>query len=536
MTIRYGLSSLDGLSSGLTHVELRGRLTRVLQFAATNLDGLDVYSRFWQEEQTAPKKDEPASLVNQADKVIVEAALLAFVASTVITKADPENAALDSLIEKVKVCARSERVQVLFLRFPHTAASLGIAHVILSRLGHGDERFDALVRTALESGHADAVERLPYRTMDLRWLLGIMNPSTVPQFDDLLPHSILTSCVHPIYASDLDVYAITHGVMYLTDFGRHELPYSLHPQRLGQMIDSCLAWHILSNNFDLLGELLLSAACIPNAWSPYVGVAWCLLASMWDELGFLPSWTFDSARYAQLSGERASAYAFVHIYHTTFVAGLLCAVLLRHPQIGDDCYVWEPAPVVSEALLERAQLAVLAAQDFLSHNGNGHHNQLSKQDDSPRDLLIEPPNQLSIYEKTVTHIRSYSGPCSLPDVGWADAANTPLWQPTEVALVLNDALIIQAARDYQLAVLVSALLDRADSHLPLSATVLEALAFLVRQQLPSGAIGAHFVIPENCQSSAAAEITQSMATCIARLILYVSRSSEPVSTLALPNT
>lgn len=533
MTIRYGLSSLEGLSSGLTHAELRGRLTRVLQFAATNLDGLDVYSRFWQEEQTAPKKDQPASLVNQADKVIVEAALLALVASTVITRADPENAVLDSLIEKLKVCARSERVQVLFLRFPHTAASLGIAHVILSRLGHGDERFDVLVRTALESGHADAVERLPYRTMDLRWLLGIMNPSTAPQFDDLLPHSILTSSVHPIYASDLDVYAITHGVMYLTDFGRHELPYSLDPRRLGQLIDSCLAWHIFSNNFDLLGELLLSAACIPNAWSPYAGVAWHLLASIWDELGFLPSSTFDSARYAQLSGESASAYAFLHIYHTTFVAGLLCAVLLRHPQTGGGSYVWETVPADSAALLERAELAVLSAQDFCSHNGNGNHNQR----DSPRDLLFELPNQLSIYEKTVSRIRNYPGPCSLPDAGWADAvAKTAFWQSSEFAMVLNDALIIHAARDYQLPVLVSALLDRADSHLPLSPTVLEALAFLTRQQLPSGAIGAHFVVPDNFQSPAAAEITQSIASCIARLILYVSGSREPVSTLALVDT
>jgi hypothetical protein len=532
MTIRYGLSSLDGLSSGLTHVELRGRLTRVLQFAATNLDGLDVYSRFWEEEQPTPKKDEPAALVNQADKVIVEAALLALIASTVINKADPENAALDSLIEKVKVCARSERVQVLFLRFPHTAASLGIAHVILSRLGHGDERFDALVRAALESGHAEAVERLPYRTMDLRWLLGIMNPATAPKFDDLLPHSILTSCVHPIYASDLDVYAITHGIMYLTDFGRHELPYSLDPQRLGQMIDSCLAWHILSNNFDLLGELLLSAACIPNAWSPYTGLAWRLLASMWDELGFLPSCTFDSARYAELSGERASAYAFLHIYHTTFVAGLLCAVLLRHPQTGDDTDVWAPAPAISADLLERAELAVLNAHDFCSHHGM-RTDQLSEQDDPTGDRLIEPPDELSIYEKTVNRIRNYPGPCSLPDAGWADAAKTTAWHSTEVALVLNDALIIQAARDYQVPLLVSALLDRADSDLPLSATVLEALAFLIRQQLPSGAIGAHFVIPDNCQSSAAPEITQSMASCIARLILHVCESSKQVSTLAL---
>jgi hypothetical protein len=80
---------------------------------------------------------------------------------------------------------------------------------------------------------------------------------------------------------------------------------------------------------------------------------------------------------------------------------------------------------------------------------------------------------------------------------------------------------VQAARDYNLSVLVAALLDRATSALPLSATLLETTAFLCRQQLPSGAIGAHFVVPQNQASSQAAEVTAALAGCIGCLLAYI---------------
>ena len=526
--MRAPLPSLHELSPGLTHAELQSRLTEVLQFAINNLDGLDRYAPFWHEEETPQQKNMP-SLVNQADKIIVETALLALLAFRVLPPDSPDREVLDLLAEKLLVRARNERNQVLLLRFPHTAASLGIAHICLSHMGYRDESYDALIRDAVASGHVAALERLPYRAMDLRWLLGVLDSPVVPDFDDLLPHSILSSKAPPLYISELDVYAITHGVMYATDFGSHELPQGLSLQHLGDMIDSCLAWQILSGNFDLMGELLMGAASISNSWSPYACYTWQVLISAWDEFGFLPSCTFDSARYASLSGDEAAAYAFVHIYHTTYVFGLLCAVLLLHPESSVYSESWEPNAAADAKLVERAKRAVRACEDFCARSITG----------------AEPPNvarvsyplaDRSALEHTVAEIQKYSGLCGRPGAAWTSVFSKPLpWTATDLALVLNDGLIIQAARDYELPVLVSVLLDRAESELPVSPTVLEALSFLVRQQLPSGAIGAHFVIAENRDSTAAAQITQTIGNCIARLLPYVTNSA-PKSTFAVAHT
>jgi hypothetical protein len=372
--------------------------------------------------------------------------------------------------------------------------------------------------------------------MDLLWLLGILDPHHLPKFDDLLPHSILTSNAHPIYASELDVYAITHAVMYLTDFGSHELPLSLKPSRVGAMVDSCLAWNILSSNLDLLGELLMSAASSVNPWSPYARLAWPLLTSVWDEFGFLPSSTFNTTRYSSLSGDEASAYAFLHIYHTTYVGGLLCAVLLLHPETSIRSHVWEAGSVAAPTLVDQAQLTFLAAQDFCSNNGNGDSDPHVGRNISYDNPSNEPFSEPSTLEKTISLISNYPGPCGRPEAGWIKAmTTTSSWESSELALVLSDALIIQAARDYKLPILVSALLDRANSELPVSPTLLEALSFLTRQQLPSGAIGAHFVVADNCKSVEARNITQAIANCIAHLILHVSNERERRPSIALAN-
>jgi hypothetical protein len=524
--MRAGLAPLQELSPGLTPKQLQARLTQVLQFAINNLDGLDRYAPFWQEEETPAQKNQP-SLVNQADKVVVESALLALLASRVYKPSDPGSEVLSALAERLISRARNERNQVLLLRFPHTVASLGIAHICLSYMGYRDESYDRLIRDAIASGHVEALERLPYRAMDLRWLIGILDPVSAPDFDDLLPHSILTSKAHPLYMSELDVYAITHGVMYVTDFGSYDLPRALPLHHLGSMIDSCLAWHILSGNFDLLGELLLSAAAVVNPWSSYARVTWQLLVSIWDEFGFLPSCTFDTAHYASLSGDKASAYAFLHTYHTTYVAGLLCAVLLLHPEHGRSSNSEEPAWIADSILTERAKRAVVACQDFCSQNGNGKVSPVNSRSSSDASA------HRSALKNSVAQIQTYPGPCGRTGAAWTSLLNKALpWKPDELALVLNDGLIVQAARDYKLPVLISVLLDRAASDLPVSPTVLEALSFLIRQQLPSGAIGAHFVVADNRQSAEAANITQTIGDCITRLIPYVTTGA-PQSIVAV---
>ena len=487
----------------------------MVQFARTNLARVDRHAPFW--------PDDKGSIVTQADKVVVETALLALLASRVSGAGQVLLSELESLISEIAIQARSESNRVRLLRFPQSAASIGIAHICLSHLGHGDEAFEALIRRAFASGHVDAIERLPYRSMDLAWLRGIHDPNTPPNFQGLLQHSILLSRAHPVYMAEIDAYAITHAIMYLTDFGTKPLPPSISQKRVSEMVDSCLAWHLLAGNFDLLGELLISAALVDHSWSPYARITIRMLTSVFDEFGFLPSATFDTKRYRELGGDEASAYAFHHIYHSTYVAGILCQVLLGCRDTATRA--WTSSVSTEPSLLSECESAVHAAHEFCAQSNP--HVTLSPTPWSP------VPVDMTL-QRTISRIRKYPGVCGREGAPWIGAVdrNADI-EARDLSLVLNDALLVLAARDYNLAVLAAALLDRAESDLPPSGTLLEATAFLLRQQLPSGAIGAYFVVPENCSAPQAADITRTFADCIARLAIYLRAMESRNSTSAL---
>jgi hypothetical protein len=350
------LPSLDALFPGLTRAGLTARLKEVLKFAQINVADIDRHAPFWPEESRG--------IVTQADKVVVETALLSLLASRARDGGAPLDDEIASLIALLGPLARSESNQVRLLRFPQTAASIGIAHICLSGLGSRDDVFDALIRQAFSSGHVEAIERLPYRAMDLAWLRGIHDVTGASGAERFLPDSILTSCAHPLHMAEMDAYAVTHALMYLTDFGACAVPAGVCLDKVSGQVDACLAWHIFTGNMDLLGELLVSAALLRVAWSPYVRLAVRMLLSVWDEFGFLPSAAFDAGRYRTLAGDAARAYAFLHVYHTTYVAGILCQVLLRCPERAATLEPWAPATDTDPTLLTRGRETLSAARAF----------------------------------------------------------------------------------------------------------------------------------------------------------------------------
>jgi hypothetical protein len=511
------------LSRESTQSRARSLVTDALVFASTHIEHLEDHARHWDDN------DDP--YVSPADKVVVETALLALIASRVPTPSRELRAILDTLAGQLVPCARSERNQVLLMRFPHTAASLGIAHVILTCLGHEDEAYDYLFRRALNSEPVGAIERLPYRSMDLRWLRGLACPDKAADVEDLLPHSILTSGAHPVHMSTADTYVLTHSLMYATDFGTHPLPASVDRDRVTGMVDAGIAFHLLTENLDLLGELLLGAAMLGNLDSPAFRLGWHVMVDVWSELGFLPSPTFDRSTYAALDGAAASAYAFRHVYHTTYVGGILGAVALatqaQRPQ--------RPSPrggEVSPELLARCQHAVALALAFCRTRTppEMEHGAAPVPPGDPDSAPGSDGAAASRLDVIRHHVRAYNGACGRPEAMWAQPGFDTVVDRDTLASLLSDALLTQSARDYDLATLARVMTDTARLGLPVSATLIEATTFLLCQQMPSGAIGAHFVVSDNRSAPAAAAVTaglaQSLAAVARRLDEEIQRGGE----------
>ena len=508
-------------SRALTH------LTDALLFACTHIPRLEQYSQYWDDH------DDP--YVSPADKVVVETALLALVASRVPSPSPRLRAILDDLARHLVPRVRSERNQVLLMRFPHTAASLGLAHVILTKLGYPDVGFDQLFHRALNSESISAIERLPYRSMDLRWLRGIAYPSQPVDVNDLLPHSILTSEAHPIYMSPADTYVLTHSLMYATDFGQHPLSPAVDLARVRDMVEAGIAYHLLSENLDLLGELLLGSAILGDMETPAFALGWWAVTDVWSDPGFLPSPTFDRSAFAVLEGVAASAYAFRHIYHTTYVGGILCAVMLTRQRRDDDVHAPPARPGIDAELVGRCRRAVADALAFCeSHPAMATDPDTEMGSGSAQATERDGNRAISPLDIVRQHIRAYDGACSRPEAMWARIAATGIVDDDALASLLSDALLTQAARDYQLAALARVMTDTVRLELPVSATLIQATKFLLCQQVPSGAIGAHFVMPDNQTASAAPTVTLGLAQSLAAVAMRLDGDAAGASSRGFP--
>ena len=298
------------------------RLAAQLSFAAEQVRHLDDNAGYW--------PDSGHATIRLRDKVATEAAMLLLLARRAEAACPALTAFNDALAAPLIREIRSPRLRDLILRHPHVAATLGAGSVFLSAAGHSDPAFDLLIEDTLDAGFGNSVERVPYRQLDQLWTRNLLAAAPQP-LDPVLAGSILHSRAHPFFMTEADAYAVTHAILYATDFGHAAPPRSLDRARLADMVREGIAWTLLSEDFDLLIEYLMCAACLGEGDSPAARLGWHVVDRIWTQLGFLPGPTFDPARFRALSGPAADAYACEQMYHTNFVAGMYCAMRLSLP-------------------------------------------------------------------------------------------------------------------------------------------------------------------------------------------------------------
>jgi Domain of unknown function (DUF6895) len=480
--------------------ELVKRVNGVLSIARMHVERLDDYADHW--------ADEADPFVTLADKLAIEASLLALITSRNAAAGSSIARAAGDLAEALESRVRSPRNRALLLRFPHTAMSLGIGHVALTALGNEDPLFDRLLRAAIESGHADSIERLPYRAMERRWLAGLLT-ATPPRFDDLLRQSVAASEPHPIYMLATDVYALTHAPMFVTDFGVRKPPRAVRLEAFDSALDASLAWTLFTDNFDLMAELVLARLLLRLPWSRAQALAWYVLDRIWVEAGALPSPGFVPSEIALLTGTERLARITQQAYHTTYVAGMLCSVLLRTPVPP------EIAPVRTSSAAN-AELAAQAEAAAAKAGLVGNERQSTETGVGAKPALAAAARSLS----------------ERHDLGraWEFALDAPAFDERDAPSVLGDGLLTAAARRYDLVLLGTTLCLVASYGLPLTSTVVEATRFLMRQQMPSGSIGGWFVAedvePGLTDPHGTAALAQPLLDVAARVRASTTRNPE----------
>ncbi|NML21525.1 hypothetical protein HHL16_11610 [Pseudoflavitalea sp. G-6-1-2] len=485
--------------------ELFRRLDDILDFAIKNIQQIDMRHNLWN-ESIGPS-------ISFADKVITETSLLALLAKRAADKHQYPDQKIFQLCKLLDPQVRGNQSKRLLMHNPQAAVVFGIGHAALNAAGIENALFDHFIMQAFSSGEVFNTERLPYRKMDVIWLNNLLRPDNAIGFETTLPDGILNSRAHPIYMNTADIYSVTHALMYVTDFGRYRVPDTVDHAYINAVIDAATAHHLLSDNLDIVGELIMSAVLMGNTDSLSTGMAWELLTAMWDKFGFLPCPTFVAADFQSLSGSDATAYAFRHLYHTMYVGGILCCLLLNEAPA-----VERKKKLVSTnrtALASKLKECAVHAAAFAEMNVE---DELEDYDPANADPLPDDEVLQFLIEKIAKHfVQNGSSKYLL-----AVIKQHPEWQGPAMLNILIDSMLVHAAQEYDMNLLSEMLNLVAVAGLPVTLTAEKSADFLANQQLPEGAIGAWFVEEANLTSENAAVISGEFAKCLYRFGMYLN--------------
>lgn len=263
------------------------------------------------------------------DKPIAEAAMLLYAASGARRYADVSKR-IDDFAGCLAQVARSKRIMLSMALRPWMSVELAVPHILLSRLGFREEQFDDFLQLCLDSQASKGHERPPFASLEKLWILELWNNvEPGPEWQSNLKLSALNRPIDILGGLKEDAYALTHLVIYCTNFGfsakRLPRPKSEVLAEARSLLAKCLD----EEDYDLAAETLM-------IW-PQLGVPFCtssafgfwVLLQVERQAGILPSVRTKSDRLGKLEGEDKTRYAFATAYHTALVMGLLCAVSLH---------------------------------------------------------------------------------------------------------------------------------------------------------------------------------------------------------------
>lgn len=263
------------------------------------------------------------------EKAIAETAMLAYTASSVSTR-PAVKVRVDALARHLTRVARSDRMLVELALHPSLAFKFALPHILLSHMGYRDAEFDGFLRVCLSADTINGHDRSPTAALERDWLYSLWSGNgSIATVANETTHSILNGPLDILGGLRDDVYAFTHVMFYISDFG-NTAPTLPRPQSvLLAEAEGLLARYIDAEDYDLTGEILLAWPFTQVDWSPAAAFTFRVLARVEDAVGLLPCGNVDLHRLARFDGADRSRYALGMAYHTAYVMGFLSAAALR---------------------------------------------------------------------------------------------------------------------------------------------------------------------------------------------------------------
>jgi hypothetical protein len=256
------------------------------------------------------------------DKIVTESALFALLARRAIG----EHAAIDAVMAEVLAADQVLDHTFKLIRWrPHLWCSVGLVWIVLDQFGLGDpQRRSALRALWHDERWGQPGERVPYRLLDQAWARSLARGRRETLLDSMefLATTSFGNLDNGLFMGVSDLYSLTHAPLYITDFGA----------RGRLLVDK--GWvgplglsRLLRADFDLSAELAMTELLTQQEPGETYTITLAALTGLFDHFGFLPAPTFRAAEHN--TAEDPDDYLLLHSYHSTFVYGLLCALMME---------------------------------------------------------------------------------------------------------------------------------------------------------------------------------------------------------------
>lgn len=237
-----------------------------------------------------------------------------------------------ALLEQVEDVARQRSYREMIARDEAALLLYAGTYAALRLCGQEDLEFRRIIQRAVDGGYAAAFERVPYRQLDLLHTLHVCGiKHDLPTMDEVLPFTLLCRRPNVLKLTDRDIYAITHTLFYVTDFGRREpaWPHGYDPSEGVELVEALLVLAEARANADLVGELLCCLYCLGVTGSPAEDQSWAFLESVQEDSGRVNG--PQGVVHPGIDGGDDYYRHWAEAYHTTIVTAL-AGLLERSPR------------------------------------------------------------------------------------------------------------------------------------------------------------------------------------------------------------
>jgi len=203
-------------------------------------------------------------------------------------------------------------------------------------LRSGGYRYDfheESLRRLESSGLLDLREREAYRFLEAQWILWRAGWSVAePDWKGLFMRTSLARRRRLSYIDTISVYAATHSVFYITDFGDRALGELADLRgEVTEFLTCSLVHYWRLHHWDLVGECLLALACLNTERRSLAVAAEGALARRWWE-GRLPATSRDEEACRQSETTLGAEERFRSCYHSSLI-GILVAGRTHHNDV-----------------------------------------------------------------------------------------------------------------------------------------------------------------------------------------------------------